>query len=323
MRRIASIIVAFLVTSFIAVSPAQADSTYGQWPSPDKVNSGGVMNPMFDLTQMQMDIGPDGKYNFFFTTKSRIAPEKIVSPVKFVVRIDTNLDKRIDYSMSTEGIEIPLEGAISIPLVNEYGNSETNCESYAWWVDGYFGMNGTDNCFGKLQPYMNVQVSVTGDNGNVDQAPEGNTFYKLKTSFWAGQACNASKKSSKITFKEVTYICMSSSGKYSFQPYSKYAASVSKIPTEKAYYGCNLQGKYGVELADAGKTLTLDSVYKYGLNTSQFACVQGYISMPTAVKNHIGMTRALDGIQRDSWGRMSALWNYHPDSGMSMTLTYK
>jgi hypothetical protein len=322
-KRISAILAFVLVFVLQGSIPAQADSTYSQVPAKDKVNAGGVMTPSFDIQELQLDIGPDGKYNFYFTSKTPIIPSQIVNPAKFVVKVDTNLDKKVDYTISTEGTVIPDEGAVEVSLVNEYQNKPVGCESYAWVVDGYLGINGTDNCFGKLQSYMNVQFSVTGENGNVDQAPEGSTFFKLKTSFWAGQVCNSSKKLSQVTFKDVTFVCIATAGKYSFQPYAKYAASISKLPTEKAFYGCSLSGRYGVELADGGKTLTLDSVYKYGINTNEFACVQGYIGMPTSVKNHIGMTRALDGIQRDSWSRMSALWNYHPDSGMSITLTYK
>ena len=34
-----------------------------------------------------------------------------------------------------------------------------------------------------------------------------------------------------------------------------------------------------------------------------------------------GETRALDGMQTDSWGGMTARWTYHPDNGMNITFT--
>lgn len=39
--------------------------------------------------------------------------------------------------------------------------------------------------------------------------------------------------------------------------------------------------------------------------------------------SEIGQTRALDGRQKASWGKVEASWSYHPDRGLDMTLTEK
>lgn len=50
-------------------------------------------------------------------------------------------------------------------------------------------------------------------------------------------------------------------------------------------------------------------------------CFLGELKVPTSVKDHMGQTRALDGMQTDSWGGFNARWNYHPKNGMNLTIT--
>jgi len=50
-------------------------------------------------------------------------------------------------------------------------------------------------------------------------------------------------------------------------------------------------------------------------------CFLAELKVPTAVKDHMGSTRALDGMQTDSWAGFNARWNYHPDNGMNLTIT--
>jgi hypothetical protein len=42
--------------------------------------------------------------------------------------------------------------------------------------------------------------------------------------------------------------------------------------------------------------------------------------MPERVQNHVSSTRALDGIQEDTWNDYSAQWTYHPDHGLNVTI---
>jgi peptidoglycan hydrolase-like protein with peptidoglycan-binding domain len=53
-------------------------------------------------------------------------------------------------------------------------------------------------------------------------------------------------------------------------------------------------------------------------------CVLGWVSPPQHVISQLSSTRALDGMQTATWegiiGTVSALWTYHPDQGMNLTV---
>jgi phosphatidylethanolamine-binding protein (PEBP) family uncharacterized protein/LysM repeat protein len=49
-------------------------------------------------------------------------------------------------------------------------------------------------------------------------------------------------------------------------------------------------------------------------------CVLANLDVPARVVSHIDQTRALDGLQEDSWGDYNAQWTYHPDSGLTITI---
>ncbi|WP_353508386.1 hypothetical protein [Intrasporangium sp.] len=77
-------------------------------------------------------------------------------------------------------------------------------------------------------------------------------------------------------------------------------------------------------LADSGATLILDGTGKEDWSGDQLDaidCVLRALSMPAAVEAHINSTRALDGMQNDTWNDISARWTYHPDAGLDITLT--
>jgi len=79
-------------------------------------------------------------------------------------------------------------------------------------------------------------------------------------------------------------------------------------------------------LADGGRTLEMDSVGKYqyvdmGPSITDMYCVLNRLKAPSFVESQIGNTRAIDGIQQASWGKVRAFWNYHPDDGATITFT--
>jgi hypothetical protein len=53
-------------------------------------------------------------------------------------------------------------------------------------------------------------------------------------------------------------------------------------------------------------------------------CVLGWVSPPQHVISQLSSTRALDGMQTATWdgvfGEVSALWTYHPDQGLNLTV---
>lgn len=102
-------------------------------------------------------------------------------------------------------------------------------------------------------------------------------------------------------------------------------APTSKAPTplEEVAYTCSLHDD---AIADNGTTLSIttdgdesSSPYNYG----DVTCIASYTEMPTSVRRQIETTRALDGMQRAKWGHYSAFWNYHPDSGLNLTISDK
>jgi hypothetical protein len=102
--------------------------------------------------------------------------------------------------------------------------------------------------------------------------------------------------------------------------------------TFKAFSNCTLYKKDsflgGVTLADGGKTLTFSAVGKYPSvasagNYTDFLCALAVLKVPSFVQTQIDTTRALDGLQKATWGKISAFWTYHPDNGMNISFNSK
>lgn len=90
---------------------------------------------------------------------------------------------------------------------------------------------------------------------------------------------------------------------------------------EKAAKACSVSGV----IDDDGHTLSLRRVAAKEdpgrVSLVDYDCVLGELGVPRAVKDHMGSTRALDGTQTDEWDGLKARWTYHPDDGISMTIT--
>jgi Putative peptidoglycan binding domain len=56
------------------------------------------------------------------------------------------------------------------------------------------------------------------------------------------------------------------------------------------------------------------------LNGLLYTCVIEELAPPARVVRRIESTRALDGMQEESWDNFSALWTFHPDDGLSLTI---
>ena len=81
--------------------------------------------------------------------------------------------------------------------------------------------------------------------------------------------------------------------------------------------GCNTAAGFDIE--DAGRSLIL-TVGRESMNADTMTCVFDRLGMPTAVREHVSTTRALDGQQTDQWPGYTARWTYHPDDGLQMTI---
>lgn len=116
------------------------------------------------------------------------------------------------------------------------------------------------------------------------------------------------------------------------------AAVTSSAPAEsliqQAFRSCNLDksiySAYAI-LGDGGYTITMkgeptnQSISDYGkvigLNNGDIVCALNAVAVPDSVVSQMDATRALDGMQRASWNKMSASWTYHPDHGLQVILT--
>ena len=81
---------------------------------------------------------------------------------------------------------------------------------------------------------------------------------------------------------------------------------------EAAWSRCSTPGV----LTDGATTLILDTIGDEDVTGDQYervSCVLDVLDMPASVESHINSTRALDGMQTDTWGKVSARWTYHPD----------
>ena len=113
---------------------------------------------------------------------------------------------------------------------------------------------------------------------------------------------------------------------------SGYRNTLDAYLTFKAFSICKLYKKDsylgGVTLTDGGKTLTFSGVGKYASlvsagNFADLICALTVLKTPSFVKTQIDTTRALDGMQKATWGKISALWTYHPDNGMNISFNSK
>lgn len=79
------------------------------------------------------------------------------------------------------------------------------------------------------------------------------------------------------------------------------------------------------ELSDGDRTLVVDTEgEEYGSGVSTFedlGCILGQVSTPDAVIARMEATRALDGMQSESWDGFEASWTYHPDDGLDIIIT--
>jgi hypothetical protein len=113
---------------------------------------------------------------------------------------------------------------------------------------------------------------------------------------------------------------------------SGYKNPLDSYLTFKAYSNCKLYKKNsyiaGVKLSDGGKTLTFSNVgrYDYSADSGNFLdveCALSVIKTPSFVTTQINSTRALDGLQKATWGKISSFWTYHPENGLNISFNSK
>ena len=261
-----------------------------------------------DRLQVWVDVNADA----FLTT---------LSDTSFVeIFFDTNLDRASDYSMKFSN-RASDNYAYAVDILSSDGTAVPNCEALIWATGTAYALSFNRNCL-KPKSDINISARSTSDGIAFDLLPDRGAWQKFKTGFLAAKSCGSGEKDQKVKYDGKTYVCMKSGSKWSWKDYGPIAAKNARWLTEKAYYLCSLNGKYGVDLEDGGKTLTLDGVGKYIISQKDYECVAKALKMPASVQRRVGFTRALDGMQEARWGKINAFWNYHPDSGMNITFSY-
>ncbi|MDP2288968.1 MAG: hypothetical protein Q8M73_10445 [Actinomycetota bacterium] len=93
---------------------------------------------------------------------------------------------------------------------------------------------------------------------------------------------------------------------------------------EAAVATCSAQNADGIDLADGGSTLIVDTKGEEdfsGSTIAQLVCVLAALKVPAADLNAIQRTSSNDGIQTAEWDDLKASWKYHPDDGMNIQFT--
>ncbi|MGP0224071.1 hypothetical protein [Paenarthrobacter sp. NCHU4564] len=127
--------------------------------------------------------------------------------------------------------------------------------------------------------------------------------------------------------------CSGASGASAIQTSAVTSSASGEPRIQQAYHSCQLdRSTYSAFaiLGDDGHTITLKgepedpnwvNITKVtGLSAKQMACVLTAVSVPDSVLSEIDATRALDGMQRSTWNKISASWTYHPDHGLRLVL---
>lgn len=99
------------------------------------------------------------------------------------------------------------------------------------------------------------------------------------------------------------------------------ATAAASHVLEDAYTSCS--SPYGITVGDNGKSMAIDTQGAEdasGASLTDAACVLGALEVPDYILTQIDSTRALDGTQSAEWNGLAATWNYHPDSGMTMSI---
>lgn len=77
----------------------------------------------------------------------------------------------------------------------------------------------------------------------------------------------------------------------------------------------------GVSAASDGRSITMRTAG--GESVKDVVCVLFGLKAPRHIYSLIDATRALDGMQSESWGDYVARWTYHPDSGLTIVIAHK
>jgi hypothetical protein len=193
-----------------------------------------------------------------------------------------------------------------------------------------------------ILPDYNKQISVSGSGVRINGLSKADAISAYKSAQAKASADAKAEADAKIASEKaalakklLSITCKSGSkskivrGENPTCP-KGYKNPMASYLTFQAFQKCKLFKKdsllVNASLLDNGKTLDFNSVGKYPyFNQYNFAtyedlvCALGVMKTPSFVTSQINSTRALDGIQKATWGNISAFWTYHPDNGVNIT----
>ncbi|NBU22709.1 MAG: hypothetical protein EBS38_02190 [Actinobacteria bacterium] len=322
MKRFIALISAFLFVVSGTPASAATDTRVFQYSPNDKSDPKGNPSGEWDITQLQLGLTTEDEMEFFLLTRKSITDAQFGLGNNFALLLDVNLDKKADFQIDQTG-EFDSNYMRDRSLIRISTGEVVECEAYGWITNDAdaVGWQIPKSCL-VLRTEINVAATYISEDGTVfDRLPDGTSWQRFKTGYMAASACSSAQSGQKVTYDGTTWVCMRSSGKWGWRDYAPIAAKSARYATEKAFYACKLNSKFGAKIADGGKTLILDGAFKYIITEKDYNCVVRNLSMPVSVQRRVEITRALDGLQEASWGRLSAFWNYHPDSGLNITFS--
>lgn len=94
---------------------------------------------------------------------------------------------------------------------------------------------------------------------------------------------------------------------------------------EAAVQSCLLGSNSSVSLDEDGKGLYLDGKGKesQGIRVEDTVCVLSALKVPGSVTSRMSNTTALMGQQTADWDDITAMWTYHPNNGIDISLELK
>lgn len=117
----------------------------------------------------------------------------------------------------------------------------------------------------------------------------------------------------------IAAVCMSVS-------YCSAKASIPRTATPAKGSIGKVAASCGVSAASDGRSITMRTAGAKtagGENVKDVACVLAGLKAPQHIYSLIDATRALDGMQSETWGDYVARWTYHPDNGLTIVIAHK
>ncbi|MFM2032994.1 MAG: hypothetical protein RLZZ297_1759 [Chloroflexota bacterium] len=99
-------------------------------------------------------------------------------------------------------------------------------------------------------------------------------------------------------------------------------SSLGKTRLQQAVESCADKYSGYIDVLDNGKTLSIDGDGKEdeGSPIEETACVFFAIPVPSYIISRIDNTRAMDGMQRETFDGFDISWSYHPDDGLDAVI---